>query len=416
MLTSPAAHRPLRRLGALLAVLTLATGLSTAGAQTSEIEEAKAEREREREAAAEAASELDPLLTEDEELEAAVEALELLVATQEAKLEATRQALDTARLESDAATERVDDMTETIAVLREALRDRSVEAYISPAGGQVDTLLDSNDVTVAAHKRALLDTINASEADLLDQLRAAEDTLVDLELDAQAAVETVEAEEAAVAEQLAELEVSLAEQERIKQALEERIAGLAAEIDAHEAAEDELTGLITALIAEEDARIAAAEEARRVAEERQRAAEQTGDEGSGNLPPPSPPPPAPSTASGLVWPSAGVVTSSFGPRWGRQHEGIDIAAPTGTPLYAVQSGSIANAGVLSGYGNVVIIDHGGGFTTIYAHLSEIYVSAGQSVGQGANIGLMGCTGSCTGPHLHFETRINGIAQDPMLYL
>lgn len=400
----------------MLAVLTLATGLSTAGAQTSEIEDAKAEREREREAAAEAASELDPLLTEDEELEAAVAALELHVATQQAKLEATQQALDTARLEADAAAERVEDMTETIAVLRQALRDRSVEAYISPAGGQVDTLLDSNDVTVAAHKRALLDTISANEADLLDQLRAAEDTLVDLELDARAAVETVEAEEAAVAEQLADLEVSLAEQERIKQALEERIAGLAAEIDAHEAAEDELTGLITALIAEEDARIAAAEEARRVAEERQRAAEQTGDGGSGNLPPPSPPPPAPSTASGLVWPSAGIVTSSFGPRWGRQHEGIDIAAPTGTPLYAVQSGSIANAGVLSGYGNVVIIDHGGGFTTIYAHLSEIYVSAGQSVGQGANIGLMGCTGSCTGPHLHFETRINGIAQDPMLYL
>jgi murein DD-endopeptidase MepM/ murein hydrolase activator NlpD len=111
-----------------------------------------------------------------------------------------------------------------------------------------------------------------------------------------------------------------------------------------------------------------------------------------------------------------VVTSGFGPRWGRAHQGIDIAAPTGTTIVAAQSGTVVSAAPYGGYGNMVLIDHGGGFTTVYAHLSAFSVSAGQTVGAGQMVGQMGCTGSCTGPHLHFETRVNGVAQDPMLYL
>jgi murein DD-endopeptidase MepM/ murein hydrolase activator NlpD len=121
------------------------------------------------------------------------------------------------------------------------------------------------------------------------------------------------------------------------------------------------------------------------------------------------------SASGLIWPVSGVVTSGFGYRWGRLHEGIDIAAPTGTSVRASAGGRVIIAGYMGGYGNLVAIDHGGGLATAYAHLSAIWVGGG-SVSQGQGIGAVGCTGSCTGPHLHFEVRINGSAVDPMGYL
>ena len=121
------------------------------------------------------------------------------------------------------------------------------------------------------------------------------------------------------------------------------------------------------------------------------------------------------SASGLIWPVSGVVTSGFGWRWGRMHEGIDISAPTGTAVRAAASGSVIFAGWLGGYGQLVVIDHGNGLATAYAHLSSIWIGGG-SVSQGQGIGAVGCTGSCTGPHLHFEVRVNGSAVDPMGYL
>ena len=121
------------------------------------------------------------------------------------------------------------------------------------------------------------------------------------------------------------------------------------------------------------------------------------------------------SASGFVWPTSGTVTSGFGPRWGRMHEGIDIAAPTGTTVRAAAGGRVIIAGSMGGYGTVIVIDHGGGISTTYAHLSAIWVGGG-SVSQGQSIGAVGCTGSCTGPHLHFEVRINGSPVNPLAYL
>jgi murein DD-endopeptidase MepM/ murein hydrolase activator NlpD len=121
------------------------------------------------------------------------------------------------------------------------------------------------------------------------------------------------------------------------------------------------------------------------------------------------------SASGLIWPVSGVVTSGFGWRWGRMHEGIDISAPTGTAVRAAASGSVVFAGWMGGYGQLVLIDHGNGLATAYAHLSSIWIGGG-SVSQGQGVGAVGCTGSCTGPHLHFEVRVNGSAVDPMGYL
>lgn len=125
--------------------------------------------------------------------------------------------------------------------------------------------------------------------------------------------------------------------------------------------------------------------------------------------------PAPS-GGGFSWPTSGSVTSGFGERWGRQHAGIDIASSPGTAVAAARGGTVASAGTEGGYGNSVVIAHGDGFATRYAHMESIAVSAGQSVSTGTYLGGMGCSGSCTGTHLHFEIRINGAAVDPMGYL
>jgi murein DD-endopeptidase MepM/ murein hydrolase activator NlpD len=122
------------------------------------------------------------------------------------------------------------------------------------------------------------------------------------------------------------------------------------------------------------------------------------------------------SASGLIWPVSGPVVSPFGMRWGRMHEGIDISAGSGSPVAAAASGTVISAGWMGGYGNLVIIDHGGGLATAYAHLSGFGVGYGQSVSQGQVVGYVGCTGHCYGPHLHFEVRVNGAAVDPLGYL
>ncbi len=121
------------------------------------------------------------------------------------------------------------------------------------------------------------------------------------------------------------------------------------------------------------------------------------------------------------WPAPGYrrVSSKFGWRsWSQSyHKGIDIAAPTGAAIIASNAGTVVtssfNAG---GYGNYVIVDHGGKYMTVYGHLSRRSVGVGQKVGGGQTIGLCGSTGRSTGPHLHFEIRVNGTAQNPLNYL
>ena len=122
------------------------------------------------------------------------------------------------------------------------------------------------------------------------------------------------------------------------------------------------------------------------------------------------------SASGLIWPVDGPVTSPFGERWGRMHEGMDIGVGYGTPIHAAAAGRVIYCGWEEGYGNFTMIDHGGGIVTAYGHQSSIIVSCGQDVAQGQVIGYVGCTGHCFGPHLHFEVRVNGSPVDPLGYL
>lgn len=125
---------------------------------------------------------------------------------------------------------------------------------------------------------------------------------------------------------------------------------------------------------------------------------------------------------GMIWPASGPLTSGYGwrthPVFGtrRFHSGIDIGAPTGAPVRASATGTVVHAGAKGGYGNTVIVDHGGGVATLYGHLSSVRTSTGATVGQGQTVGGVGCTGYCTGPHLHFEVRVNGEPQNPLQWL
>ncbi len=133
-------------------------------------------------------------------------------------------------------------------------------------------------------------------------------------------------------------------------------------------------------------------------------------------PAPSPAPtpaPTPSVSGKMAWPTEGHrITQYFS--W--RHNGLDVANKTGTPIYAAEAGVVELSGWNTGYGNNIIIDHGGGKKTRYAHMSRMFVSVGQSVARGEHIAAMGSTGWSTGPHLHFEVIVNGVRQNPLNYL
>lgn len=121
-------------------------------------------------------------------------------------------------------------------------------------------------------------------------------------------------------------------------------------------------------------------------------------------------------AARLRRPVTGNVISPYGLRDGRMHEGVDLAAETGSPVVAAAGGKVINAGWEGGYGKMVEISHGGGLVTRYAHLSSIAVNAGQGVSDGQLVGLAGSTGNATGPHLHFEVVVNGQQRNPLEYI
>jgi murein DD-endopeptidase MepM/ murein hydrolase activator NlpD len=191
----------------------------------------------------------------------------------------------------------------------------------------------------------------------------------------------------AAADKLATLEKARTDQVRLKTALDVRISEVTAEV---------------AALSREEATLAALIRARQLPAD----AADTPDNA----------PAAKVSGSGLAWPTQGTVTSGFGYRWGALHAGIDIANNQGTPVRAAKAGTVILAGWNGGYGNCIVIDHGGGFSTLYGHNVRLRVSEGQRVSQGDLIADMGSTGNSTGPHSHFETRVNGNPQDPMRYL
>jgi murein DD-endopeptidase MepM/ murein hydrolase activator NlpD len=367
-------------------VVALATLLLPALATPVEARETVAEIRARREAArqkrARLAAQLNHLRASDAQLTSAVRVLDRQVAAQQAAADAARQAVQAA-LAAVAESERKIAATEAeITSVHTAVVNRAVSVYVRPKDNAFVGMIGSKSVGDASRRSSLLAQVTNKDRDSLDRLRALREDLGDEKIRADQARDLAGERRKEVLARLSQLQMARKEKQRLSDALEARIREYQSEADAVAAQESGLTALIRS---------------------RERTVVDPGLDGR-------------VSGAGLVWPVRGTVTSGFGQRWGRLRAGIDIGARTGVPIRASKAGEVIFAGSMSGYGNCVIINHGGGLTTLYAHQSRIGTSDGANVGQGEVIGYVGSTGHSTGPHLHFETRVSGSPQNPMRFL
>ena len=369
-------------LALLLVVLTAA---APAGADT--LSDAKRKREEARARRAQLAAKINALEASDEELDRAVKTLNKQVLAQQASADAARQAVQAAVAAVARADAELGATEKEIDRLHQAVVDRAVAAYVRPRDDSLTGVIASKDLNEASRRSSLLSEVANRSSEVIDQLRSARQDLAEKQAEAQRARDVAAERRKAVLARLSDLQKAHAEKARLSAALEARIADYQREADAVAATESGLSALIQ----------------QKQAARASRSAADPGTDGR-------------VSGAGLIWPVRGPVTSGFGYRWGRMHQGIDIGAGTGVPIRAAKAGEVIYAGSMGGYGNVVIVDHGGGFTTLYAHQSRLGSSDGQSVDQGQVIGYVGSTGHSTGPHLHFETRVGGSPRNPRNYL
>ncbi|MDQ4094952.1 MAG: peptidoglycan DD-metalloendopeptidase family protein [Actinomycetota bacterium] len=371
--------------------------------------EAKQERAQEKIAAAEEEQEhlhgdIEGLDEAREEIVAKIDVLEGDLAELDAEIAEVQDELAAAQRELGALSEELERLGNRLTRRTDLMEAKAVEAYKAGPAAAADGLLSATSFADLVDRVEYYESSLEAEAELIEEIEA-------LEAATEEKRDEVEKQKDEIVAQKVELEEDRASIEEIR---EERSAALAEKenilrskkmllADAEER-EAQLEEWVAQLEADSD-RIEAI-----IAEQ---AAETTG----------TPSGPPPSDAGGtFMWPTSGPLTSPFGyrvhPIFGdtRLHAGIDIAAPYGAGVYAAGDGRISYVGAMSGYGNVVVVDHGGGISTTYNHLSGYSVSSGQVVSRGAQIGAVGCTGYCTGPHLHFEVRVNGAPVDPMPYL
>ena len=327
---------------------------------------------------AQLATQLNALKASEKQLLAAAAAINNQVVAEAARVDAARRAVRAAEAELAEATQSLNETRGARDRLTKLFVERAVDRFISPRPGEgAADVGTTRDLAAEARREALLEAVAASDDDLKDQLDSAEEDYQLQQAAAAAAREKAQARKTETEARLAALERTQASQRQLRNALTSRQREVLSEIAAQDRAASALQRIL------------------------ERAS--------------SPAPGGAGTSArsgGCIWPARGRVTSEYGTRWGRLHAGIDIGAPTGTPIWAAKSGTVIFAGRQSGYGNAVIIDHGGGMTTLYGHMSRIGTRDGASVGQGSTIGAVGNTGRSTGPHLHFETRYGGSPRNP----
>ncbi len=435
-----------------LVIATLIGSSARVGAQET-LQDAKDQRDAIQQAYAENAAALDLVTAEDAEIVDALDRIEAWIAVQEAGLDANEQARAAAAQTERAVRAEADELQARITELQRIVAAQSVETYMGGFGG--DLVLTTDDLNSVPLLKFLLEETTGRSNDSADVLRR----LLGRQHDLIAQAENVSAQAAALGAQITarldELDASRADAERIRLEIAKRKADLEAKADELVAADQEITSIIRSAEAEAIRQAAAAaDQAAREAEARRLAEAATPSPAPTAVPTPTPaavaeptpggdatptpqasqppadpeptptatPTAAPDGAPAFTWPVPGRTVSPFGnrvhPVYGtvKFHSGIDIDANSGAPIGAAASGVVLYGGWVSGYGNTVVVDHGNGFSTLYAHMSEFNTNAGAVIATGDVLGFVGMTGVATGPHLHFEIRINGAAVDPLPYL
>ena len=334
-----------------------------------------------------------------------------LIALSEARLAniAARRALTT---DLHTAAERVLARAESAYTARRLqANERLVDMYVYSTEHRTALSWQVRDVHDLENRHVLLTMVGEHDKEMLESLDEAVSDIVERR-------ETLESLRSGIDELARQEGQVLVETNRTRDLqaalhaeLQAQIRQLHGEIDALEQAQAEINAIMTGRIAEIELQAAERDRRRRICFDNPRRPL----DGNGSwidcpavgvvIPP-----------SAVRWPVVDRVTSEYGPRWGRMHEGIDIGGTHGAPIHSVESGRVDYAGWISGYGNTLVVDHGGGMTTLYGHMQGFAVSAGETVSIGQVLGYVGNTGFSQGPHLHFEVRIAGAPVNPRKYL
>jgi murein DD-endopeptidase MepM/ murein hydrolase activator NlpD len=373
-----------RTLALLLSCLVVAGSATLARGQDlqSQVNSKQAEIEQQKERKGVLSSELDKANAAVDQLAGEVAVLRNREAVVVAELRRVQHRLNT---EKDRLDRLHDQLHRSLGVLR----NRLVGIYRSGDPDLLTVMLESDGFDDLVSRTEYLRRISEQDSDIVGRVRTLRDgTRVTVER---------------VTEDRDEIEAKKAELVRTREQLEAREAELAAARDSKAAALNQVNTNIEQLEGD------VSDLQDRISQQLQAATSTPGVA-------PLPAGPVQGASGGWIWPVSGTLTSGFGYRWGRMHEGIDIAVPEGTPIRAAKAGTVAIAAYTGGYGNYTCVDHGGGVSSCYGHQSSYAVSSGDSVAQGDVIGYSGNTGSSTGPHLHFEIRVNGSAVDPLGYL
>ncbi len=386
---------------AVAAVLILLAGQRPADASTeSELEATQAKISKQNNKKGVLTDEIASLSAQIDGYETQVAALRAEEQDAEARLAAKQKELDGAQAEVDSAYKELKILAGRLNRSLDVLRERLVAMYQSGDSDIADLVLTSESYGDLLQRSTYLEQIQSRDESVVGRVRDLRDQQEAIVVRLKKAKDTIESardeiatEEKNLATARAAVESQQAELQSVRSERRSRVAAIDSKVDHLEDIEADLQQKI-------QEQIAAA---------------------SGLAVLPAGPMTSPS-AAGLIWPVSGTLTSGFGARsspggvGSTNHEGIDISVPEGTPIRASASGTVIMASYNGGYGNYTCIDHGSGLSTCYAHQSGYAVTTGQQVDQGQVIGYSGNTGASTGPHLHFEVRINGAAQDPMGYL
>jgi murein DD-endopeptidase MepM/ murein hydrolase activator NlpD len=373
----------------IVGLLATAVLMGPSWAQDS-IKDARQKRDSAINAQANAAAQINFLKAQDADVADAVQQVNLAVTAQQARVEAAQQGIASAEQEAATQNSLVAEAQVQITGVRAQVGALLVEDYMGRTAEDATAILRSPTLIEGLQKAALLDAVSTDRRRLTSTLRGLQADLDTALRAANAGVEQAQQYRAELATELDALQGRLADQQRLKVELERRIVEWRRKQD--QLARDSAN--LSDFIKKEQVRILGVS--------------------AGT--------PSAASVQGFIVPLKGKISSGFGmrrhPVYGdvRMHTGTDIDGRTGDPVIAAKEGRVILASVFGGYGNCVIIQNGTGVSTLYGHLSSIDVSVGNTVNKGEFIGRVGSTGVATGPHLHFEVRINGEPKDPMLFL
>lgn len=361
--------------------------------------------------AASASDEVSPeearLLAQIQDSEARRKDLDDKVNDLDRQIKVAKGQLYTAELELDAletrahdAQTRLESTRQQLVQAEKALKDQAVAAYIgqTDAGRLADMLLRVDTVGAMAAKRTYMRLVVETQADAIVATEVLRNRTEDFLEQFETARSKAENERDVVATRRVQLQRERNAQDDVRHEVDLELTRYNNVLQILLSRREEFTGPVLELKQQSDALEASL---------RERQASQSSSASGGRLASPLP---------------GAAVTSTFGTRvhpiYGdvRTHTGIDLAGDAGTPIRAAADGIVISAGWMGGYGQATVIDHGGPLATMYGHQSQILVREGQAVTRGQIIGRVGCTGTCTGPHLHYEVRINGTPVNPASYL